>query len=70
MLSNKTRGELQSILGYSCDVIPIPMKLEFYRPSKSREDVIVHIGTRHVKNPQISIEALEFYGKGVIMLSW
>jgi len=40
------------------------MKLESYRPSKSRKDLIVHIGTRHVKNPQISIEAvaLSFLG--------
>ena len=31
--------------------------------SKSREDVIVHIGTRHVKNPQISIEAIRILRK-------
>jgi glycosyltransferase involved in cell wall biosynthesis len=39
------------------------MKLESYEPSKSREDVIVHIGTRHVKNPQISIEAVRILRK-------
>jgi len=62
-VSNKTRGELHTVLGCSCDVVPIPMKLEFYKPSKSREDVIVHIGTRHVKNPQISIEAIRILRK-------
>ena len=62
-VSNKTRGELHTVLGCSCDVIPIPMKLESYEPSKSREDVIVHIGTRHVKNPQISIEAVRILRK-------
>ena len=62
-VSNKTRGELQSVLGYSCDVIPIPMKLESYEPSKSREDVIVYIGTRHVKNSQISIETIKILRK-------
>ena len=54
---------MQSVLEYSCDVIPIPMKLESYEPSKSREDVIMHIGTRHVKNPQISIEAIRILRK-------
>jgi len=62
-ISDKTREELHTVLGCSCDVIPIPMKLEFYRPSESRENVIVHIGTRQVKNPQISIEAIRILRK-------
>jgi len=58
-VSNKLRDEVRGVLGVDCDVIPLPMKLDLYRPAKysDRENVIVHIGTRPVKNPWISIEA-------------
>ena len=40
-------------------IIPLPIKLELYKPSTKREDIIVHIGTRLIKNPHISIETVE-----------
>ena len=59
-VSSKLRDEVRGFLGVDCDVVPLPMKLELYRPVKygDRENVIVHIGTRPVKNPWISIEAI------------
>jgi len=60
-VSNKLRSEVRSNLGVDCRVVPLPMKLELYRPASpgERENVIVHIGTRPIKNPQISIEAIK-----------
>jgi glycosyltransferase involved in cell wall biosynthesis len=60
-VSNKLKEEVEKKLGISCAVIPLPLKLETYRPAKpeDRDDVVVHIGTRPVKNPQISIEAIK-----------
>jgi glycosyltransferase involved in cell wall biosynthesis len=60
-VSHKLRGEVRSVLGVDCEVIPLPMKLELYKPRSisEREDIVVHIGTRPVKNPHISIEAVK-----------
>lgn len=60
-VSNKLKEEVERKLGISCAVIPLPLKLETYRPAKpeDRDDLVVHIGTRPVKNPQISIEAIK-----------
>jgi glycosyltransferase involved in cell wall biosynthesis len=60
-VSRKLREEVRSVLGVDCEVIPLPMKLELYKPRSinEREDIIVHIGTRPVKNPHISIEAVK-----------
>ncbi len=59
-VSNKLRSEVKSTLGVDCRVIPLPMKLDLYKPaSPGRENVIVHIGTSPIKNPQISIEAVK-----------
>jgi len=60
-VSYKLREEVRSVLGVDCEVIPLPMKLELYKPRSisEREDIVVHIGTRPVKNPHISIEAVK-----------
>jgi glycosyltransferase involved in cell wall biosynthesis len=59
-VSDKTKRELLLFSRASCEVIPIPMKLGLFKPAElgKREDLIVHIGTRPVKNPQISVEAV------------
>ena len=64
-VSNKLRSEVKSDLGVDCKVVPLPMKLELYKPASlgERGNVIVHIGTRPVKNPQISIEAIKILRK-------
>jgi len=64
-VSNKLRSEVKSNLGVDCRVVPLPMKLELYKPASlgERENVIVHIGTRPVKNPQISIETIKILRK-------
>jgi len=60
-VSNKLRSEIRSNLGVDCKVMPLPMKLELYKPASpgERENVVMHIGTRPIKNPQISIEAIK-----------
>ena len=60
-VSNKLRSEVESNLGVDCRVVPLPMKLDLYKPANpgEREDVVVHIGIRPVKNPQVSIEAIK-----------
>lgn len=64
-VSNKTKNEVVEVCNLNCDVIPIPMKLNLFKPKRynEREDIIVHIGTRPVKNPQISIKAIEILRK-------
>jgi glycosyltransferase involved in cell wall biosynthesis len=39
--------------------LPLPFKLEHYKPQSERENYIVHIGTDPVKNVWISIEAIK-----------
>ena len=60
-VSNKLKEEVERKLRISCAVIPLPLKLETYRPAKpeDRDDLVVHIGTRPIKNPQISIETIK-----------
>jgi hypothetical protein len=45
--------------------MPLPMKLDLYKPASpgERENVVMHIGTRLIKNPQISIEAIKILRK-------
>lgn len=64
-VSNKLREEVRRALGVDCVVVLLPLKLENYRPTRpeERENVIVHIGTRPVKNPHISIEAVRILRK-------
>jgi len=60
-VSRKLRDEVKGVLDVDCEVIPLPMKLELYKTKElsEREDIVVHIGTRPVKNPQISIETIK-----------
>jgi len=74
-VSNKLRSEVKNTLGVDCGVVPLPIKLDLYKPASpgGREDVVVHIGTRHVKNPQISIETIKIlrrrgYGVKLVMI--
>jgi glycosyltransferase involved in cell wall biosynthesis len=64
-VSNKLRSEVKSNLGIDCRVIPLPMKLDLYKPASpgERENVIVHIGTGPVKNSQISIESVKILNR-------
>jgi glycosyltransferase involved in cell wall biosynthesis len=59
-VSTKTQQELYTTLKRSCKVIPIPLKLDAYKPRRldERENIVVHIGTRPVKNPQVSLETI------------
>jgi len=59
-VGSRLRDEVKEILNVSCDVVPLPIKLNLYRPVEchDRKNIIVHIGTRPVKNPHISIEAV------------
>jgi glycosyltransferase involved in cell wall biosynthesis len=64
-VSHKLREEVKKVLSVSCNVIPLPMKLELYSPRdlNERENVVIHIGTRPVKNPHISIETVKILRK-------
>jgi len=64
-VSTKTKQELHSTLKLPCRVIPIPVKLDLFKPRSlnERENIVVHIGTRLVKNPQISLEAVKILRK-------
>ena len=59
-VSTKTQQELYTALNLPCKVIPIPLKLDAYKSRRldERESIVVHIGTRSVKNPQVSLEAI------------
>jgi glycosyltransferase involved in cell wall biosynthesis len=64
-VSTKTQQELHSTLKLPCKVIPIPLKLDPFKPRSpnERENIVVHIGTRPAKNPQVSIEAIKILRK-------
>ena len=64
-VGHKLSDEVKKTLGVDCRVIPLPMKLDLYESVNlgERENVIVHIGTRPVKNPQISIETIKILRK-------
>jgi len=59
-VSSKLRKEVKEILNVDCRVIPLPVKLDLFKPMRydERENIVVHIGTRPVKNPHISIEVI------------
>jgi len=59
-VSSKVKREVKEVLNVDCDVIPLPVKLNLFKPARydERENIVVHIGTRPVKNPHISIEAI------------
>jgi len=59
-VSERLRCEVRSVLGVDCEVVPLPLKLDLYGPGpEERENLIVHVGTRPVKNPRVSVEAVE-----------
>ena len=59
-VSERLRCEMRNVLGVDCEVLPLPLKLELYGPGPAeRENVVVHVGARPVKNPQISVQAVE-----------
>jgi len=65
-VSHRLGKEVRSILGVICEVVPLPTKLELYKPRSisEREDIVVYIGTRPVRNPHISIEAVRLLRRG------
>jgi len=64
-VSTKTQQELRSILKLPCKVIPIPLKLDAFKPRNlnERENIVVHIGTRPIKNPWVSIKTIKILKK-------
>ena len=61
-VSEETKRQCSKAGILECDeIIPLPIKLDLYRPLElsRREDIIVHIGTRPVKNPDISVKVVE-----------
>jgi len=55
-VSSKLRDETKTRRNIDCTVIPLPLKLELFKPLEpgEREDIIIHIGTRPVKNPRLA----------------
>jgi glycosyltransferase involved in cell wall biosynthesis len=64
-LALKTQQESHSTLKLPCKVIPIPLRLNAFKPRNlnEHENIVVHIGTRPVENPQVSIEAIKILRK-------
>jgi len=61
-VSEETKRQCNKAGILECDeIIPLPVKLDLYNPRglSQRENIIVHVGTRPVKNPDISIKAVE-----------
>ena len=60
-VSQKLAQEYFNFFGLDSIVIPLPLRLSMFRPSKfdERENAILHVGTRPVKNLNISIEAVK-----------
>ncbi|MEM4005469.1 MAG: glycosyltransferase, partial [Desulfurococcaceae archaeon] len=59
-VSEETQREYKGIV--KCDrLIPLPLKLKNFKPLEfsKRASLIVHIGTRPVKNPLVSVRAVE-----------
>ncbi len=59
-VSQETQREYKGIV--KCNgIIPLPLKLKNFKPleSSKRANLIVHIGTRPVKNPLVSVRAVE-----------
>ncbi|MEM2197194.1 MAG: glycosyltransferase family 4 protein [Sulfolobales archaeon] len=59
-VSEETQREYKGIV--KCDgIIPLPLKLKNFKPLEpsKRASLIVHIGTRPVKNPLVSVRAVE-----------
>jgi glycosyltransferase involved in cell wall biosynthesis len=59
-VSNKLATEFRDFFKLDAVVIPLPLRLSLYRSRRleEREDSVIHVGTRPVKNLKISIEAV------------
>jgi glycosyltransferase involved in cell wall biosynthesis len=67
-VSQKLAKEFRSFFGLDCTVIPLPLRLSQFKSLKleERENTILHVGTRRIKNVEKSIEILrELKKKGV-----
>lgn len=58
-VSKELLKEFQKFSGINLLVIPLPLKLKNFKSKKDRENIVVHIGTRKVKNVEISLKAIE-----------
>lgn len=57
--SSKVLYEMREVGIYCHEVIPLPLRLEMYKPETSREKIVIHVGTSTRKNPEISIKTIE-----------
>jgi glycosyltransferase involved in cell wall biosynthesis len=64
-VSNKLAQEYSSFFGLDSQVIPLPLRLGMFksRSIDERENVILHVGTRPIKNLNVSIEAVKMLKK-------
>jgi len=64
-VSNKLAQEYSSFFGLDSQVIPLPLRLKMFksRSINERENVILHVGTRPIKNLNVSIEAVKMLKK-------
>ena len=64
-VSSKLAQEYSSFFGLDCQVIPLPLRLGIFKPRSfdERENVILHVGTRPIKNLNVSIEAVKMLTK-------
>ncbi|MGB9614544.1 MAG: glycosyltransferase family 4 protein [Fervidobacterium sp.] len=60
-VSSKLQKELKKLLNIESTVIPLPLKLHLYKnePFEKRHSLVLHIGTRHSKNVEISIQSVK-----------
>lgn len=58
-VSKKLSKEFQKFSGIEPEVIPLPLKLKNFKLKRNRKDTIVHIGTREVKNVDVSVKTVE-----------
>ena len=64
-VSERLRREFKEFMGIDSICIHLPLKLRLFRhPSEvKRENLVVHIGTRPVKNVEVSIKAIQLLEK-------
>jgi glycosyltransferase involved in cell wall biosynthesis len=64
-VSNKLAQEYSNFFGLDSQVIPLPLRLKTFKPHSfdERENIVLHIGTRPIKNLNVSIEAVKMLTK-------
>ncbi len=69
-VSNKLSKEYLDFFGLDHEVISLPLRLSMFRSLKldERDDAVLHIGTRSVKNLKTSIEAIRILRKKGVQL--